>query len=547
MKRTWKRISLFLLAAVLLAGCGTGKPAEDADTTGSAADRSLPVTALASYSIVYAEEGLNEALYRELQTLRNTLRERFGATLPVRNDFVRENDSAHAVGEYEILVGETNRPESRAVCAELHRDRDYIIRLCGKKVVLAGLSHESVLAAVRAFSGLLPPAGAESFFLPEAERFVKGDYAVSEASLNGTDLGAYTLIYENRPACRTLAERLGDVIRERTGYLLPTAAAGAAVPAGPCIRIGSIGVLPENLPASPCFYAGAAGGDVLLYGSDIPQLYRAVNRLLEALRTAEGNAALDVRDGAVSCEDTSIRSMSFNLLVHNMTEARVERVLTMIRKHLPDTLGVQEASEAWMAALRDGLGTEYASVGVGRDAGGSGEHSAIFYRRALFEVEESGTRWLTGTPDTVSRVDGSICNRIFTYAILRRRTDGKRFLCVNTHTDHAKDPAVRLAQVQALTAFLEKYAGVPTVISGDFNEIASEPSVRHLMESGFVTASDVALEADRKPTFRTSVIDYFFLTGNDFLVTRYTVDDSLIDGEAPSDHCPILITYDFAG
>ena len=162
-------------------------------------------------------------------------------------------------------------------------------------------------------------------------------------------------------------------------------------------------------------------------------------------------------------------------------------------------------------------------------------------------MEESGTRWLTGTPDTVSRVDGSICNRIFTYAILRRRTDGKRFLCVNTHTDHAKDPAVRLAQVQALTAFLEKYAGVPTVISGDFNEIASEPSVRHLMESGFVTASDAALEADRKPTFRTSVIDYFFLTGNDFLVTRYTVDDSLIDGEAPSDHCPILITYDFAG
>ena len=48
MKRTWKRISLFLLAAVLLAGCGTGKPAENADTTGSAADRSLPGTALAS-------------------------------------------------------------------------------------------------------------------------------------------------------------------------------------------------------------------------------------------------------------------------------------------------------------------------------------------------------------------------------------------------------------------------------------------------------------------------------------------------------------------
>ena len=31
------------------------------------------------------------------------------------------------------------------------------------------------------------------------------------------------------------------------------------------------------------------------------------------------------------------------------------------------------------------------------------------------------------------------------------------------------------------------------------------------------------------------------------LARNQQVDDSLIDGEAPSDHCPILITYDFAG
>ena len=547
MKRKWKWISLLLLGAVLLAGCGSGGTAGDTDETEPETGHALPVSSLASYSIVYAESGLDEALYHALQTLRGTLQERFGVSLTVRNDFVRAGDTAYAVGEYEILVGETNREESRAACAALHRDRDYSIGLRGKKVVLAGLSHESVLAAVEAFTALLPPAGSTVFFSADAERFVPGTYAVSEVTLNGTALGAYSLVYADSTACRTLAERLAETVRERTGYLLPVLAAGSGTPDGPCIRIGTAGALPDGLPEYPCYYAGAAGEDVVLCGTDTPQLCRAVNRLSGALETASGKAAIEVRDGAVRCENTAMTSMSFNLLVNNVTEERIGRVLTVIRKYMPDTLGVQEASEEWMAALRDGLGEEYASVGVGRDAGGKGEHSAIFYRKALFEVEESGTKWLSDTPDTVSRVDGSICNRVFTYAVLRRIGDGKRFLCVNTHTDHAKDPAVRLAQVRVLTAFLAAHADLPAVVSGDFNEIESEPSIQQMLTSGFVTASSLALEADRKPTFRSSVIDYFFLTGGAFNVFRYTVDDGLVDGAAPSDHNPILITYDLAG
>lgn len=547
MNRKWKWVALLLLGAVLLAGCQTGGAAEETDEKGTEPERSLPVSSLASYSIVYAEAGLDEALYHALQTLRGTLQARFGVSLPVRNDFVRSGDAAYAVGEHEILVGQTNREESRAACAALHRDLDYSIGLSGKKVVLAGLSHESVLAAVEAFTALLPPAGSNVFFSAELERFVPGTYAVSEVTLNGTALDRYTLVYTDSVACRTLAERLTEVIRERTGYLMQTMAVGSEKIDGPCIRIGTAEVLPEGDPGYPCFYAGGADGDVVLCGTDTPQLCRAVSRLTSALETASGSAAIVLQDGAVRCENTAMTSMSFNLLVNNVTEERIGRVLTVIRRHMPDTLGVQEASEEWMAALRSGLGDAYASVGVGRDAGGKGEHSAIFYRKALFTVEESGTKWLSDTPDTVSRVDGSICNRVFIYAVLRCTSDGKRFLCVNTHTDHAKDPSVRLAQVRVLTGFLAAHADLPAVISGDFNEIESEPSVQLMLASGFATASGLALEAERKPTFRSSVIDYFFLTKGAFNVFHYTVDDGLVDGEAPSDHFPILITYDLAG
>lgn len=46
---------------------------------------------------------------------------------------------------------------------------------------------------------------------------------------------------------------------------------------------------------------------------------------------------------------------------------------------------------------------EYSFIGVGRDDGKEqGEYSAIFYKRELFDVLDSGTFWLSPTPEKPS-------------------------------------------------------------------------------------------------------------------------------------------------
>lgn len=548
------RIVLFclLVGLLLLGGCGKDGVRQEFVSSGEMPEsvRQLPVSALADCSIVYAESELTEELYRELRVLQNAIEERFGVRLTVRNDFIKTGSQTYTVKECEILVGKTNREESLTVYEGLSRDRDYTVRLCGKKVVLASLSADGILAAVKAFTEVLPEAECGVLFGENMEIFVQGNYAVDRLMLNGIDISDFTVVYEDSEVCRVLAGQIVERVRERSGVVLTAQLSGGSAVTDHRILVGNTDAgLPADLTVDfDGYYAGMTGADLLLYGSDTPRLYRAVNRLLEGLCAANAeNAEVSVRDGKVACDDFSMTSMSFNLLVNSVTPERIERVLTVIRRHLPDTLGVQEASEEWMAALREGLGEEYASVGIGRDAGGKGEYNAIFYRTALFDVVKSGTQWLSATPDTVSRVDGSICNRIFTYAVLQRKSDGSRFLCINTHTDHANDGTVRLEQVKALTEFLAQYPSLPVVISGDFNEPETESSIQYILSAGFVNAAHEALETSSTPTFKTSVIDYFFLSGGDFNVFSYSVDDSIVDGAAPSDHNPILIWYDLAG
>lgn len=80
---------------------------------------------------------------------------------------------------------------------------------------------------------------------------------------------------------------------------------------------------------------------------------------------------------------------------------RKERVEALIRFYGFDVLGVQEAKPSQMSDLRAMPG--FASVGVGRDGGDRGEYSAIFYRTDRLRVLDSGTFWLSETPDTVSK------------------------------------------------------------------------------------------------------------------------------------------------
>ena len=240
-----------------------------------------------------------------------------------------------------------------------------------------------------------------------------------------------------------------------------------------------------------------------------------------------------------------ISVMSYNVKVGN-SDNNIATVTTMIRNYMPDILGVQEADEEWMTVLYGRLSKNgYAYVGVGRDGNGKGETSAIFYRTDKFELIDGKTLWLSATPNTVSRVEGSLCNRIVTMAVFERISDGKVFVHANTHLDHS-NANIRSQQVAFLDQYVKEFAsGIQYLVTGDFNFQPDNRVYAQLMDLGYENCSQLATYARGREdnTFTGgSMIDFCFRYGdNGFEPYFYAVCDELISGKTPSDHHPIFL------
>ena len=234
-------------------------------------------------------------------------------------------------------------------------------------------------------------------------------------------------------------------------------------------------------------------------------------------------------------------------------EARILKlsVTQTIVNNLPDTIGVQEASTEWMTYLNSKLGGLYANVGNGRDGGAAGEHCAIFYRKDRFELIETGTKWLSDTPDTVSKYSESTLNRILTYAILLEKSSNTKILYVNTHLEHGKAVEARDKQIKIVMEFLKGYTQYPIVLTGDFNS-SQTTDVYKLVTATLADSSQIAKTAEIFHTFHkygvsSSYLDYIFVTKQSIAVSHYRVVVEPANGMLPSDHYPLLIKYSIAG
>ena len=136
----------------------------------------------------------------------------------------------------------------------------------------------------------------------------------------------------------------------------------------------------------------------------------------------------------------AMKIMSFNVLCGGQGQkdwpARTPLVVRTIYKQDPDTFGVQEAHIGWMRVLKACL-PAYDCVGVGRDDGGEkGEFSAVFFKRDKYDLLDSGSFWLSETPDKPGKGWDAACIRICSWAKLREKDSGKTFVHLNTHLDH---------------------------------------------------------------------------------------------------------------
>ncbi|EID75037.1 endonuclease/exonuclease/phosphatase family protein [Imtechella halotolerans] len=227
--------------------------------------------------------------------------------------------------------------------------------------------------------------------------------------------------------------------------------------------------------------------------------------------------------------------------------------MAQIRFHMPDVLGVQEALPNQMGDMSSVL-PEYSFIGVGRDDGKEqGEYSAIFYKRELFDVLDSGTFWLSPTPEKPSLGWDAAYNRICTYALFKNKKTGERFWMFNTHFDHIGEIARKNSAVLILQKIKSLNSqGYPVVLSGDFNMEPSHKGIEEIQKE-LTDSKEIAAQVfGPEGTFNnfdfhspvTTRIDYIFVSSAIEVDTHAVLSDNK-DCRYPSDHLPVFIRFHF--
>jgi endonuclease/exonuclease/phosphatase family metal-dependent hydrolase len=253
---------------------------------------------------------------------------------------------------------------------------------------------------------------------------------------------------------------------------------------------------------------------------------------------------------------------------------RAAVVASLIRFHQFEVLGSQEALKHQVEKLQSLL-PAYAHIGCGRDDGkDSGEFAAIFYRKDTFALKDSGTFWLSETPEKPSIGWDAKFMRICTWVKLDNIKTGNTLFVFNTHFDHHGTRA-RMESARLLVRSVQAIAkDQPVVLTGDFNGDQNSESYSildgaGLLKDAYATAEERYVLNGTANGFQISHftdrrIDHIFHSRG-FKVLRYGVlTDSYrtsagderevtstafpveikfknVEARIPSDHFPILV------
>ena len=238
----------------------------------------------------------------------------------------------------------------------------------------------------------------------------------------------------------------------------------------------------------------------------------------------------------------------------NRWELRRDASIKMVAAQKPLAMGLQEACPDQIDFLDQNL-TGYKHIGVGRDDGNrAGEMMAIYYDTTRLTLLNSGTFWLSDTPDKVSIGWDAACKRTCTWGHFKVNDTGFEFLYFNTHLDHAGSQA-RRNSIKLIVAKMAELNpnNVPVFLSGDFNSTTDntifEPLKASLKDAREVSAiSDKIITyngfgtvTDNPNTRKEWVIDHIFFSGVNpmaFMVLNGNYGVPFI-----SDHYPISFKF----
>lgn len=223
-------------------------------------------------------------------------------------------------------------------------------------------------------------------------------------------------------------------------------------------------------------------------------------------------------------------------------------LINQIRFTAPVAFGVQEALKHQLDYINEEL-PDFEVLGVGRDDGKeAGEYSALFYNKNLLKLKESGTFWLSPTPEKPSKGWDAALNRICTYGLFKPKK-GSAFWIFNTHFDHRGQQA-RVESTRLILAQIQKIntKNYPVIVMGDLNLPPNSEPIQILskaMKDTYTQSQFPPLGPDGSFTGFSwdnpvgNRIDYIFVSTDISPIQAAILTDSK-DQKYPSDHFPVV-------
>ena len=247
-------------------------------------------------------------------------------------------------------------------------------------------------------------------------------------------------------------------------------------------------------------------------------------------------------------------NVSDDIAEGNSWKQRCPHLCDFINFEQPVIFGAQEVLADQLHDLLQGL-DNYGYIGVGREDGKeAGEYAAIFYKKDLLKLLDSGYFWLSETPEKPSTGWDAACIRICTWGKFQDKASKKTFYFFNTHMDHVGAVARRESARLIIQRMKELTGGKHTILTGDFNANQTDESYKMFSESGFRHDCYVNAHQRMAPVGTwndymqdcpgMSRIDHIFVT-KDFDINHYGIfTNSYWLGKTRrniSDHYPVMV------
>lgn len=597
MKKLLALLLALLMATVGLASCKNGgddQKNSGTGTDGTATGEEIPNKfylvsgGQSDFALVYPKQAADSVVQAALE-IKSLLKMKTGVDMKVSDDEALAADSAAK----EILIGSTNRSESN-IKDEIAGYNDYIVKLTGNKLVIAGGCDDATVNAVSYFRKMVIEK-IDSKELQAGNAYVANNllfnyhypYSMENLTLLGTPVKEYQIVVgadssfvEYRMALRfmySIMQMTGkamDIVKDDTE-------AGAHE-----IRIGKTSRTAATADRKEYVINVNNGSLEFISGSlfGYEALYDYIwSSMLVPLRQEAENGELSRTDFTAKLENGTINAFQRNaddirIMFHNIwgydsslnavrTDAQRNQMLTALyAEYNPDILCLQEVNPVMRASSASPIASGLEALGyAAADVGKIGVYETvnpILYRTDKFRLVSCG----------YDVIDGFTNGNVNTWAVFETLDGTGKVGVVNVHYTKAgddKDFALRTSQaaktIERATAMAATYE-CSVMVGGDMNCNISSSPFKSLLNAGFSDTQAIAVSSENYntnfgyPTYNSfldlyekasvtlsaqydeKAIDHVLLKGNTILCKTF---DIVTDNFAlcASDHAPLLIDF----